>query len=356
MKNRIREVLAERGMSQKELAQGIGMSEIGLSRALDGSASKNTIDKVSKFLDVDASTLIIENKLHKALFEGMLSIGNAELEVAVLDDGTRVIRQSAVFRALGRPQRGNSRVINIPTFMDAANLQPFVDDELMKLINKVPYIDTKGIPQEGFNALILPSVCDLYLQAREAGVMKLPSQLASAAKAEVLIRSLAKVSIIALVDEATGYDTEKGRAVDALQQFLSKFMRDDAAKWVKTFNEDFFEMIYRMNGWTWTGATKHPSVVGKWINDIVYERIAPKVLDELRKRNPKNENGNRSHKHHQFLSEEIGHPKLKEHIAGVMAIGRLSGNNWQRFMRNLDISYPKWYETPQLDFDWGDDE
>ena len=356
MKNRIREVLSERGMSQKELAKGIGMSEIGLSRALDGSASKNTIDKVSKFLGVEANSLIIEDKLRKALFEGMLPIGDSEMEVAVLDDGTRIIRQSAVFRALGRPQRGNSRVINIPTFMDAANLQPFIDDELMGLTNKIPYIDTKGTAQEGFNALILPSVCDLYLQARVAGVIKLPSQLASAAKAEVLIRSLAKVSIIALVDEATGYNTEKGRAVDALQQFLNKFMRDEATKWVKTFNEDFFEMIYHMNGWTWTGTTKHPSVVGRWINDIVYERIAPKVLDELRKRNPKNEKGNRSHKHHQFLSEELGHPKLKEHLAGVMAIGRLSGNNWQRFMRNLDKAYPKWYSTPEFDFDWEDDE
>lgn len=355
MKNRIREVLSERGMSQKELAQGIGMSEIGLSRALDGSASKATIDKVSKFLGVDASCLIIEGELHKALFEGILSIGDTELEVAVLDDGTRVIRQAAVFRALGRPPRGNSRVINIPTFMDAANLQPYIDEELMEMINKIPYIDFKGIPQEGFNAMILPLVCDLYLRAREAGAIKLPSQLASAAKAEILIRSLAKVSIIALVDEATGYNTEKGRAVDALQQFLNKFMRDDAAKWVKTFNEDFFEMIYRMNGWTWTGATKHPGVVGKWINDIVYERIAPKVLEELRRRNPKNENGNRSHKHHQFLSEEIGHPKLKEHIAGVMAIGRLSGNNWQRFMRNLDRAYPKWYTTPELNLDWDEE-
>lgn len=356
MKNRIREVLSERGMSQKELARGIGMSEIGLSKALDGSASKATIDKAAKFLDVDSDSLIVKDELRKAAFEGTLTIGDAELEVAVLDDGTRVIRQAAVFRALGRPPRGNSRVINIPTFMDAANLQPYIDEELMRMINKIPYLDLKGVPQEGFNAMILPLVCDLYLRAREDGAIKLPTQMASAAKAEILIRSLAKVSIIALVDEATGYNTEKGRAVDALQQFLNKFMREDAAKWVKTFDEDFFEMIYRMNGWTWTGTNKHPGVVGKWINDIVYERIAPKVLEELRKRNPKNENGNRGHKHHQFLTEEIGHPKLREHIAGVMAIGRVSKNNWRLFMRNLDQAYPKWYATPELDLDWDDDE
>ena len=356
MRNRIREILAERGMSQKELAKGIRMSEIGLSKALDGSATKATIDKVAKFLNVDSESLIIKEELRKAAFEGTLSIGDVELEVAVLDNGARVIKQAAVFRALGRPPRGNTRVINIPTFMDAANLQPYIDEELMRVINKIPYIDKKGTPQEGFDAMILPLVCDLYLRAREDGVIKLPAQLASAAKAEILIRSLAKVSIIALVDEATGYDVEKGRGVNELQQFLKKFMREDAAKWVKTFNEDFFEMIYKMNGWAWNGTTKHPGVVGKWINDIVYERLAPNVLDELRKRNPKNENGNRNHKHFQFLTEEVGHPKLREHLAGVMAIGRLSKNNWKLFMRNLDQAYPKWYTQPELDLDWEEEE
>lgn len=356
MRNRIREELEKRGLTQKELAKGINMSEVGVSKALDGSASKATIDKVAKYLGVESDSLMIKENLRKSSFEGTLSIGDSALEVAVLDNGMRIIRQSAVFRALGRPPRGNSRVINIPTFMDAANLQPYIDEELMAMISKIPYIDKNGNPQEGYNAMILPLVCDLYLRARADGAIKLPSQMASAAKAEILIRSLAKVSIIALVDEATGYDVQKGRGIDELQMFLKKFMREDAAKWVKTFDEDFFDMIYRMNGWTWTGTSKHPGVVGKWINDIVYERLAPKVLDELRKRNPKNENGNRSHKHFQFLTEEVGHPKLKEHLAGVMAIGRISKNNWKIFMRNLDKAYPKWYTQLELDFDLEDDE
>ena len=58
----------------------------------------------------------------KATHEGKLQIGNMELSVAVLEDGTRIIKQSDVFKALGRPARGNARVIGIPTFMDAKNL------------------------------------------------------------------------------------------------------------------------------------------------------------------------------------------------------------------------------------------
>ena len=67
----------------------------------------------------------MENLL-KATHEGVMNINGAELEVAVLEDGTRIITQSAVFKALDRPVRGNARVINIPVFMDAQNLQPYI--------------------------------------------------------------------------------------------------------------------------------------------------------------------------------------------------------------------------------------
>jgi len=83
----------------------------------------------------------------KSIYEGVLTIGEIELPCAVLDDGTRVLTQTAVFKALGRPARGNSRVINIPTFMDAKNLQPYVTDDVMPMIKKIEYIDIKGSAQ-----------------------------------------------------------------------------------------------------------------------------------------------------------------------------------------------------------------
>ena len=64
----------------------------------------------------------MENKL-QAKYEGILNLGNARLDVAVLENGQRIIKQAAVFKALDRPARGNSRVIGIPTFMDAKTLQ-----------------------------------------------------------------------------------------------------------------------------------------------------------------------------------------------------------------------------------------
>lgn len=92
--------------------------------------------------------------------------------------------------ALGREARGNARVIGIPAFMDAKNLQPLISSELQEVINKIEYTDISGRKQSGFNADILPLVSDLYLKAREIGVIKLKNQLKTAYKAEILVRAL----------------------------------------------------------------------------------------------------------------------------------------------------------------------
>lgn len=359
MKNRIREVLQERGMTQKELAEGVGMSEIGLSKALDGSATKATIGKVAKFLNVDPRILMVdESNLPKALYEGELHLGDKVLSCAVLDNNLRILSATAVFDAFDRPRKGKSnegyRADQMPSFINANNLQPFVDEQLMEWTQLIEYVDLHGNVKQGYNARILRGLCKVYMDARRQGVL-LQSQMRFAIISESLLLALSDVGIVALINEATGYDKVRDRGTEELQRFLKEVLREEAAKWVKTFPDSFFEMIYKMNRWNWNGTSKRPGIVGKWINDIVYERIAPNLLQELRKKNPKDENGNRKHKHFQYLTEEVGHPKLREHLSGVMAIGRLSDNNWQKFMRNLDKSFPKYYTQLEFDFDFDDE-
>lgn len=96
-------------------------------------------------------------------------------------------------------------------------------------------------------------------------------------------------------------------------------MREEAAKWVKTFDDSFFEMIFKMRGWNWNNISKRPGVVGTWINDIVCQRLGSMVLTELQERNPKTDKS-RSKKHHKFLSDEIGYPKLKSHLEAIGAL------------------------------------
>lgn len=53
-------------------------------------------------------------KITRATHEEKLKLGGAEIDVAVLENGQRIITQNGVFKALDRPSRGNSRVIGIP--------------------------------------------------------------------------------------------------------------------------------------------------------------------------------------------------------------------------------------------------
>lgn len=292
----------------------------------------------------------MSKKLLKATHEGILKIGDAELEVAVLENGQRIITQKGVFTALDRPVRGNTRVINVPVFMDAQNLQPFIDADLRAVITKVDYEDKNGKSQQGYDANILPLVSDLYLKAREGGALT-KSQMDTAKKAEMLVRSLAKVAITALIDEATGY--QQVRDKDALQAFLSKFLNDEQAKWVKTFPDEFFESLFKMKGLTWSLANKgkKPQYIGHYINNYVYSRLAPSVLAELRKLNPKNEDGKRKGKHTQWIDIDYGHPKLKEHLSILIAFAKASGYNWGNWSRLVERALPQYKDgtaAPEL--------
>ena len=275
-------------------------------------------------------------EIRKTTHEGILSIGDVELDVAVLSDGTRVITQSAVFKALGRPSRGNARLINTPVFMDAQNLQPFVSDALREVINKIEYTKLNGTKQEGYNATILPLVSDLYLAARENGVIKTPAQLETAQKAEILVRSLAKVGITALVDEATGYQYDREK--DELQKILKAYIAEELLPWQKRFPDIYYKELFRLNGWdfTVTGIKRRPGVIGKWTNTLIYEQLPNGILAELKRKTPKSEVGNKTARYHQFLTLDVGEPNLSAQINQVMAIFRISdtmSEMWQNFKK-----------------------
>lgn len=283
-------------------------------------------------------------KLLKATHQGELPIGETILPCAVLEDGTRVITKSAVFKAFGRSKRGRNlgevRVPNMPAFIDANNLQPFIGNDLIEVLKQIDYEDKNGNESAGYNASILPLMCKMYLDARQDKVLK-ASQLPLARASEMLLLSLSKVGIIALIDEATGY--QQVRDKDALQLFLQKFLEEEKGKWVKTFPDEFFESIFKMKGWTWSIANKgkKPQVVGHYVNNYVYSRLAPKVLSELRKLNPKDDSGNRKGKYPQWIDVDFGHPKLKEHLNILIAFARASGYNWSNWDRLVCRALPK---------------
>jgi hypothetical protein len=90
--------------------------------------------------------------------------------------------------------------------------------------------------------------------------------------------------------------------------------------------------------------------VAGWTNNFVYDRLAPSLTQELRDLNPTNTKGERLSKHHQWFNPEYGHPLLKEHISGVIALMRASGT-WEGFKRSLDRAYPRYGDTIEMPLD-----
>lgn len=280
-----------------------------------------------------------------------LRIGEIEIECYVLQDGTRVITQASFLTALGRHAKANVRRSGgeegIPPILQGKALQPFISEEILEQSRPIPFRPPRGGRASGYNAELLPRVCEIYLSAREAGALP-PNQQHVAKQAEILVRGLAHVGIIALVDEATGYQEVRER--NALAQILENFIAKELRAWVQTFPEDYYREIFRLRELDYTKATKRPQYFGNLTNDIVYKRLAPGVLEELQRVTPRDERGRRKHRFHQKLTENIGYPKLTEHLGSVVTIMKLS-DDWDDFKRKLDRIHPKVGDTIPLPFD-----
>ena len=288
----------------------------------------------------------------KAIYEGEIHIGDYSISCAVLEDGTRLLTQEGFLKAIGRsgkPAAGRgSQVEKVAPFLDLNNLKPFVNKELESSTFPMVFRPVSGSRAFGYKAELLPKVCEVYLKARDENKL-LKSQKKFAVACDLLMRGLAHVGIVALVDEATGYQEIRERK--ALQIILDKYITDELAKWTKTFPDDFYKHLFRLKQTPYpTGeGGRKPSYVGHWTNDIVYDRLAPGVKTELKKKNPRNKlTGSRKHKHHQHLTRDFGHPVLTEHLSNATFL-MASCTDWEDFKRRLNLAKPKYGNTLEMD-------
>ena len=287
-------------------------------------------------------------KLPRATHSGELKIGNVVIPCAVLEDGTRVITQRGFAAAMGgsKPSSITRRGAgNLPAIMNAGNLKPYIDEDLEVTAKPIGFATEAGSRGLGINATVIPKLCKVWLRADKDGKLK-QSQKKFAAQAELLIHGFAEVGIIALVDEATGFQHDRAR--NALEQILEAFIKDNLGKWAKRFSDDFYTEIFRLRGVDWPRTKNPPSYVGHLTNDIVYGRLAPGILKELKEKSPKTPRGNRKNKLHQWLTDDVGHPKLQEHITAVKALMR-SCDDWDDFYKRLNRAFPAFKELPLWD-------
>jgi hypothetical protein len=273
-----------------------------------------------------------------------LRIGDLEIPAYVLSDGRRVLVQKNMISALGMSPGGSSLGRDrLAKFVGQDRLKDFVPKHLSSgTLTPIEFKTPQGIRALGYEATILADICDAVLDARKAGKLT-RKQSHIATHCEILMRGFARVGIIALVDEVTGYQADRAR--DALAKILEAFVAKELQKWVRTFEADFYQEMFRLRNIPYNGSCKRPQYIGHLTNDLIYARLAPGVLEELRRLSPKNDKGRRKNKLGAWLTPETGVPRLKEHLKAVTVLMKAS-DTWENFMPMLDRSLPRQVELP----------
>lgn len=278
-----------------------------------------------------------------------LTIAGIDIECYVLEDGTRVITQASFMKAIGRTRgSGGAEGETLPPFLRMQSIRPFVTEEIAASAKPVPFTMPRGGRAYGYRAELLPVVCEIYLKARQEKKLA-PNQEHVAKQAEILVRGLAQVGIIALVDEVTGYQEVRTR--DALARILEAFVDKELQAWVQTFPDDYYREMFRLRGLTFSSeSVRRPQYFGVLTNDIVYKRIAPGVLDELKRVQRKGSTGKPKDRLFQRLTTNAGYPKLREHLGSVVTLMKIS-KDWDAFKLHLDRIHPRFDETIPIDFE-----
>lgn len=270
-----------------------------------------------------------KGELPEAESQGVLPIGAVNVDCYVLRDGRRLIHKRAMARALGlKSEGGNALMKTLSGKTLGSRIPQKVHEQLDKHIVFKPL---NGDPAHGYEATVLIDLCDALIDAEPD---LLPNQKFLAKQAEIIIRAAAKVGIVALIDEATGFIADKRR--EEYRALWQQCIRDEARKWVeREFPDDLFDIFYKAYGLKRLNpdSSQHPRFFSKLIRKYVYEPLLNSngaILELLDEKNPVvYANGGRRYKMWQFLDEEIGMPAIKAQIWQVVGIGKVAKTKQQ---------------------------
>lgn len=337
----------QRKVEQTDLFDNSAQSKGGKARA-----EKLTAEERSSIARQAALARHNANKdFPKVTHKGDLPLSGIDIPCYVLDDGRRVISGRGMQEALSMvdlntQKESQTSGARLDRYFNQKSLKPFIykakDEGHFE-----PVICLNGTSKiNGYEATVLVDLCEAFLEARK-NIALSPRQAIIAKQCEILVTAFAKTGIVALVDEATGY--QDYRAKDALASILEEFISEELQSWTRTFPLDFYREIFRLKGWDFDPTTiKRPQVIGHYTNNFIYKRLAPGVLRELKSKEPKID-GRRKNKLFQWLNGEVGHPKLLAHIEAVKSLMKISPD-FDTFKKNLDQVYPI-IETTDLGFE-----
>lgn len=263
-----------------------------------------------------------------------IRIADIEVPCYVLDDGRRVIPTSGMLNTLhmahgGSMVRGMNR---LELFVSRERIKPYVSNELLERIRSPIKFRMGANVAYGYDSDTLIDIAEAVIKADNAGILQ-KQQAGIAHQCRVITSSLTRIGLIALIDEATGYQTK--RESDELQQILTAYLLPEHRPWMKTIPDEFTSEIYRVYGWKRSPSNRGPRYAGKLIRQLIYERMPKPILPALDERNPTNAQYRRKHKHHSFLTPQQGLDHFRSLVITVMTLLRISRNKaeFKRHMR-----------------------
>lgn len=269
-------------------------------------------------------------KENKIKYDGVLELNNVNIDCYILEDGTRVLSGREMQRALSmvdEVEGKESSGTRLTRYLNQKSLKEFIyKDKEEGHFN--PIVCYKGKAKiNGYEATVLIDICDSFLQARKE--IKLSArQTIIADQCEILVRSFAKIGLIALIDEATGYQYE--RENKELQAILKALVSDEILEYQQQFQLSFYREIFRLWDIPFTpkNIKRKPQFIGHLTNKYVYQNL-PKgifVLNKLKDQTPKTDTGNFKYRLHQSLTENKGREALKKVLYSVEALASISDN------------------------------
>ena len=272
---------------------------------------------------------------NKITHEGEIKLGDFSIPCYVLEDGKRVLSgrgmQSALKMVDETLENKKTSGARLDRYLNQKTLEPFIYKD--KEVDHFSPIDCyKGNQKiNGFEATILIDICDAFLEARRTIELSSRQQII-ADQCEILVRAFAKLGLIALIDEVTGYQYDREK--DELQKLINAYVSEDLRPWTHTFKDSYYRAIFRLRGWDFTvsGIKKRPGVVGTWTNKLIYDQLPKGVLDELKKKTPKSESGNYTARFHQSLTDDVGVSHLKTQYDSVVGLME-AADTWDEFIR-----------------------
>ncbi|MBG0803885.1 P63C domain-containing protein [Methylocystis sp. H4A] len=283
--------------------------------------------------------------------ESPLCIGEIQIPCYVLEDEIRVLTATGMSDGLGLA-RGGSMIAGmnrLELFVSRDRINPFISKELYERIRSpIVFLTPTGAKAYGYDAQILVDLCEAVLAARQAGVLQ-QQQMGIAQRCEILTRGLARLGIIGLVDEATGYQYIRAR--NALEKILDEWLTKELQPWRKQFPDQYYKRIFELNEWDYDPESlSRPGVIGIWTNDIIYDRLGPGLREQLHEYAGRNASGRLKHQLHRYLTSRHGIPELQNHLSAVMALLN-AATHWNQFKEMLQRALPKPETTLSMAFD-----